>query len=232
MSPPDESTSSIQAFVQSFSMIIVSEIGDKTFLIAAILAMRHLRLTVFLGAFLSLFLMSFLSASLGQILPALVSREWTQWCASALFLVFGLRMWSEARGMDEGNGKMEEEMREAEEEIEGDEWTHEAPPGYLGVHRSAVYPPESIEKNRRRQGSNVASSSPSKAKSRSKSSWTEGMRNFCSLFLGPVFVQAFVLTFLGEWGDRSQIATIVLGAAHVRLPYWFSVIFVRDSPQG
>jgi len=36
-----------------------------------------------------------------------------------------------------------------------------------------------------------------------------------SLILGPVFVQSFVLTFLGEWGDRSQFATIALGAAHV-----------------
>jgi putative Ca2+/H+ antiporter (TMEM165/GDT1 family) len=26
--------------------------------------------------------------------------------------------------------------------------------------------------------------------------------------LSPVFVEAFVLTFLAEWGDRSQIATI------------------------
>ena len=56
-----------------------------------------------------------------------------------------------------------------------------------------------------------------KAAGKTKSvSFTEGLRNFCSLLLGPVFVQAFVLTFLGEWGDRSQIATIVLGAAHVR----------------
>ena len=29
---------------------------------------------------------------------------------------------------------------------------------------------------------------------------------------GPVFVQAFTLTFVAEWGDRSQIATIVLAA--------------------
>lgn len=28
------------------------------------------------------------------------------------------------------------------------------------------------------------------------------------LLLSPVFVEAFVLTFLAEWGDRSQIATI------------------------
>jgi putative Ca2+/H+ antiporter (TMEM165/GDT1 family) len=43
----------------------------------------------------------------------------------------------------------------------------------------------------------------------------EGTRNLCSFFFGPVFVQVFVLTFLGEWGDRSQIATIMLAAAHV-----------------
>ncbi|KAJ1548328.1 hypothetical protein HK405_003649 [Cladochytrium tenue] len=32
--------------------------------------------------------------------------------------------------------------------------------------------------------------------------------------LYPVLVQAFVLTFLAEWGDRSQIATVVLAGAH------------------
>jgi putative Ca2+/H+ antiporter (TMEM165/GDT1 family) len=28
----------------------------------------------------------------------------------------------------------------------------------------------------------------------------------------PVLIQAFTMTFLAEWGDRSQIATIALGA--------------------
>ena len=28
--------------------------------------------------------------------------------------------------------------------------------------------------------------------------------------INPIFLEAFVLTFLAEWGDRSQIATITL----------------------
>ena len=31
-------------------------------------------------------------------------------------------------------------------------------------------------------------------------------------WVSPVLVQAFTMTFLAEWGYRSQIATIVLGA--------------------
>ena len=33
-------------------------------------------------------------------------------------------------------------------------------------------------------------------------------------FLPPVLMQVFTLTFLAEWGDRSQITTIVLAAQH------------------
>ena len=34
------------------------------------------------------------------------------------------------------------------------------------------------------------------------------IRRIAQNVLSPVFVEAFVLTFLAEWGDRSQIATI------------------------
>ncbi|KAG5644455.1 hypothetical protein DXG03_008354 [Asterophora parasitica] len=191
----------VQALVQSFSMIIFSEIGDKTFLIAAILAMRHPRLIVFAGALGSLIVMSILSAAMGHILPTLIPKKWTQVAAAVLFLVFGSKMMLEARAMEAGNGKIQEEMKEAQEEIEDDDKE------YVGERDGE----ESMEMRGIEEGhaTEPAARTPQKA-----TTYAEGLRNFCSFFLGPVFVQAFILTFLGEWGDRSQIATIALGAAH------------------
>lgn len=58
----------LHALVASLSVIIVSEIGDKTFFIAAILAMRHSRLTVLLGALSALFVMTIMSGETEQVL--------------------------------------------------------------------------------------------------------------------------------------------------------------------
>lgn len=198
----------LQALLQSFAMIIVSEIGDKTFLIAAILAMRHPRMIVFAGALGSLIVMSILSAAMGHILPTLIPKKWTQVAAAILFLVFGSKMMLEARQMKAGNEKIQEEMKEAEEEIEGDD-------AEAGEHAEAIQMTDIEEGGRVTQDRPESPAESPIRTAKSVRSASEGLRNFCSLILGPVFVQAFILTFLGEWGDRSQIATIALGAAHV-----------------
>lgn len=214
-SPSSEVEGTVHGFLQAFSMIIVSEIGDKTFLIAAIMAMRHPRIVVFAGAFASLVVMSILSAAMGHILPTLIPKRWTQLAAGVLFIVFGAKLFHEGLGMAGGNEKVLEEMREAEEEINEDVAMHDGTGRATGD--GDVIPLEEIEAGGTvGDGDGDVPSTPRAPKTPSAlKGQLEGVRNLCSFLLGPVFVQVFVLTFLGEWGDRSQIATIMLAAAHV-----------------
>ncbi|XP_052862479.1 uncharacterized protein LOC128269142 [Anopheles cruzii] len=81
----------VHAFAASFMVIIVSELGDKTFFIAAIMAMRHPRLTVFAGAIAALALMTVLSVVFGMA-ATIIPRVYTFYISTALFALFGLKM--------------------------------------------------------------------------------------------------------------------------------------------
>lgn len=176
-------------------MIIVSEIGDKTFLIAAIMAMKHSRIVVFAAAFSSLFIMSVLSAVLGHVVPNLIPKQYTDVLAAILFLCFGVRMIFEAYKMEAGAAN--DEMMEVEQELKTVE------------DRDRATKLEEMEVGGLEATStNTGMSQAERAK--------EGLMNLMQLVFSPVFVQTFVLTFLGEWGDRSQISTIALAAANVR----------------
>lgn len=69
------------AFVHSLIMIIVTELGDKTFFLAALMAMRHPRSTVFIAAIGALGLMHVLSVGIGFALPSLLPRIYTHYAA-------------------------------------------------------------------------------------------------------------------------------------------------------
>lgn len=71
---PQESLGFVHAFAAALSVILVSEIGDKTFFIAAIMAMRHPRLTVFAGAIFALALMTVLSGKTFLVLSLILSH--------------------------------------------------------------------------------------------------------------------------------------------------------------
>ena len=81
----------LEGFAKSASMIILSEIGDKTFFIAALLAVRHARAVVFLGSWSALTVMTALSAVVGAAAPTLINAETTHRAATTLFFVFGVR---------------------------------------------------------------------------------------------------------------------------------------------
>ncbi|KAF1968800.1 UPF0016-domain-containing protein [Bimuria novae-zelandiae CBS 107.79] len=215
------------SFVLSLTMIIFSEIGDKTFLVAALMAMRHPRILVFSAAFSALIVMTVLSAVLGHAVPTLIPERFTHLAAAVLFLVFGVKLMREGLAMspDEGVG---EEMREVEQELEEKESLARQQKG--GRKKSSSISPYVLESGRARRSRSQSrlpaparspSSSPDRAPSpggSSLSSALSGLNNLFSLLLSPAWVQTFVMTFLGEWGDRSQIATVAMAAGS---DYWW-----------
>eukprot|EP00999_Lentomonas_sp_LEN2_P000211 NODE_1205_length_956_cov_109.995175_g1160_i0.p1 GENE.NODE_1205_length_956_cov_109.995175_g1160_i0~~NODE_1205_length_956_cov_109.995175_g1160_i0.p1 ORF type:complete len:234 (-),score=31.99 NODE_1205_length_956_cov_109.995175_g1160_i0:35-736(-) len=104
-------------FVQSFFMIIVTELGDKTFFIAAILAMRAGRLVVFAGAITALAIMTVLSSILGVIFPALLPPWLTNSVAAILFGFFGIKLLREGYAAADDDTTQPEELKEAEEAL-------------------------------------------------------------------------------------------------------------------
>jgi Ca2+/H+ antiporter, TMEM165/GDT1 family len=229
---PDENgvIQPLHSLLLSFTMILFSEIGDKTFIVAALMAMRHPRMVVFTSAFSAMIVMTVLSAVLGHAVPTLIPKSVTNFLAAALFLVFGVKMLLEARQISPDEG-VSEEMKEVEMELEEKEHQQQR---RMGRRRSSVSP-YILESGRGvRQSRSGTTRLPSPPESPSSSSSRDhspsrqsflsnaliGINNLLSLLLSPAWVQTFVMTFLGEWGDRSQIATIAMAAGQ---DYWWVV---------
>ncbi|CAN8005886.1 unnamed protein product [Ixodes hexagonus] len=82
---------------QAFSsgiMIVFSELGDKTFFIAVLMAMQHAKSSVIVGAFSANILMTGLSATLGSI-ASVMQKSHTHYLSVVLLLLFGARMIAE-----------------------------------------------------------------------------------------------------------------------------------------
>ncbi|GAA5828663.1 hypothetical protein JCM3766R1_003777 [Sporobolomyces carnicolor] len=205
---------SLEGFTRSISVILVSEIGDRTFIIAAILSMRHSRAVIYAGALSALATMSLLSALLGTIVPSLLPKKWTTLAAAVLFFFFGARMLQEGlemEGGDKGKEKMEEEMREVQKEVE-DAVAEDGTSSIVDMEEGIPLKHAGEDASDLEETGATAASRRSGKKA--DGGILEGAKNLVQLCFSPIFVQAFILTFLAEWGDRSQITTIALAAAH------------------
>jgi len=164
----------VDAFLSSFTMILGSEIGDKTFFIAAVLAMKESRMVVFGGALSALALMTVLSSAMGAVITKILPHEYTHYLAVLLFVVFGIKLLKDAQDMNaEGPS---EELEEVEAEL----------------NKCAKKKDPDMESSDRKKGKK-----------------TEGAT---LAQVAAVVWQAFSLTFVAEWGDRSQVSTIAMAA--------------------
>lgn len=110
-------------------------------------------------------------------------------------------MLKEGLQISSGTASVQDEIKEVEQELQEKDFT--SPPSPTATQPVAA---EALE-----------AGTTWKPRKRDIASITErvstGIMNLLNLLFSPVFVQTFVMTFLGEWGDRSQFATITLAAA-------------------
>ncbi|KAI4303983.1 hypothetical protein MLD38_039556 [Melastoma candidum] len=156
-------------FTAAFTLIFVSEIGDKTFFIAALLAMQYRKGLVLLGSMGALSLMTVLSVVIGRIFQSVPAQFQTtlpigEYAAIILLIFFGLKSIKDAWDLPSDEGKSGENSAALDEYVEAEELVKEK------VSKRLSNPLEIIWKS-------------------------------------------FSLVFFAEWGDRSMLATIALGAA-------------------
>lgn len=110
-------------FYQAFSLVFLSEIGDKTFFIAGLLAMKTSRIVSFIGSMAALAVMTVLSVLIGQIFHAVPSGfgeglPLDDIAAAVAFAFFGVKTLLEALQMDENSSIMDEELADAQETVD------------------------------------------------------------------------------------------------------------------
>lgn len=138
---------------------------------------------------------------MGLVLPSILPRRYTHIIGGILFLYFGIKLILDSRTMED---KVSDELEEVEEEL---------------LHTKNKKDEEGADsESDMENGGSVGSGGPESGNAGRKpakrsASGLAGATAYKSTSFQATFVQSLTLTFLAEWGDRSQIATIALAAA-------------------
>lgn len=193
-----EGQEALASFYMAVSMIVVSEIGDKTFLMGALMAMRHPKWLVFTSSFCSLAIMTILSGIAGHAFVSVISERYTRYFAGLLFLVFAYKLTLEGLHMPKDAG-VDDELAEVEEEISAQ------------AINSNLHDLETGKKFNGNYSQDI---------NYFKFVWKKLEKRVFAVF-SPLRIQIFCMIFLGEFGDRSQVSIVAMASHN---DYWL-VIF-------
>lgn len=77
-------------FITGFSLILVSEMGDKTQLASALFATQYNPLMVFIGVVVALFILSVMAVYVGKAMKEKINKKTISKAAGILFIVIGI----------------------------------------------------------------------------------------------------------------------------------------------
>jgi putative Ca2+/H+ antiporter (TMEM165/GDT1 family) len=130
-------------FYQAFSLVFLSEIGDKTFFMAGLLAMKTSKFISFLGSMAALAVMTVISVVIGQVfhgVPSGIAQgiPLDDLAAVLAFAFFGIKTLKDAIEMDPNASVMEEELADAAETVEGSSTVIQATKWYVLCGRNRI----------------------------------------------------------------------------------------------
>ena len=192
----------VHALLASFSLILVSELGDKTFIITAIMAMKNSRSLVFISSASALLIMTILSVCMG-VAVTVIPKLYTHYASIVLFVCFGLKMLKEAYDLNtvdcSENGEPVSEFDEVKRSLEkSPSETQKASSSSAQQleDAAALNPPQEAV------GAEVEQKQVSKLLA----------KLIGTVHVAPIVFEVFTMIFVAEWGDRSQISTVILAA--------------------
>ncbi len=193
-----------KGFMESFITFSISGFGDKSFFVTTVACLSFNNFTVMIASFFALTLMGIISIFVGIEATKLIPGYVINLISVSLFLIMGIKMMLEGLEMrDEaieeqieiGDGKDQEDNYESENSLTEKK-------ARRVIENDEIY---NSDINNEEQEKNILIRNNKSSKSRFSGINYPHMNTFIY-----EFSQIFMIVFLGELGDRSQISTIYM----------------------